>query len=233
MAKIKWDETGTKFFEMGVRKGVLFPCTGTGGSYGAGVPWNGLTGVTETPGGADETKLYADDIVYGSVRATETLGGTIEAYTYPDEWMVCDGSAFVNDSKKTPIKGVTIGQQKRVAFGLSYVTQIDNDQHIEGYKLHLIWNATASPSDRSYTTVGDSPEAMAFSWEFSTTATPIESYKAGATTSLITIDTTKLTEAQKTILATLENKLYGTESEEPTMPTPDEVIAMFTAAPHA
>lgn len=230
MAKIAWDKAGTKYFEMGVRKGVLYPCTGANGAYGTGVPWNGLTGVTETPGGADETKLYADDIVYGSVRAAETLGGTIEAYTYPDEWATCDGSTFVNDSKSNAIKGVTIGQQKRTPFGLAFVTQIDNDQHVEGYKLHLIWNATASPSDRSYTTIGDSQDAINLSWEFSTTATPIDNFKAGATTSLITIDTTKLTETQKTILTTLEDKLYGTDETEPELPTPDEVIAMFAAA---
>lgn len=228
MSKIVWDENGSRYFESGVRKCVLYPKNGSNGGYGKGVAWNGITGITETPSGADETKLYADDIVYGSVRSKETLGGTIEAYMYPDEFAVCDGSGHPG-KENALVTAVSIGQQKRIPFGLSYVTQIDNDEHIEGYKLHILWDATVSPSDRAYTTISDSQEAIKFSWEFSTNPVKIDGYKDGATTSIITIDTTKLTEQQKTILKTLEAKLYGSENDEPTLITPDEVISMFAA----
>lgn len=226
MSRIKWDENGSRFFESGVRKCVLFPKNGTDGGYTSGVAWNGITGITETPSGAEETKLYADDIVYGSVRSKETLGGTIEAYTYPDEFAVCDGSGHPGEEGAL-VTGVSIGQQKRVPFGMTYVTQIDNDENVGGYKLHLLWDITVSPSDRAYTTISDTREPIKFSWEFSTNPVKIDSYKDGATTSLITIDTTKLNPEQIAILNTLEDKLYGTEAEEPTFITPDEVISMF------
>lgn len=227
MAKITWDQTGDRLYETGDKMGVLYPgftpAKGeTPAKYGTGVAWNGLTAVTESPSGAEETALYADDIKYLSLRSAEEFGFTIEAYTYPDEWAECDGSASV-------AAGVVIGQQKRKMFGFCYRTVLGNDVdgNDHGYKLHLIYGATASPSERGYATVNDSPEAITFSWECSTNPVEVAGHKPIAT---ITIDSTK---AEAETLAKLEEKLYGTEGSgantgtDPQLPLPAEVIAMF------
>ena len=197
MAKIVWDETGKRFFETGVDHGVLYPIQ-TGGVYNKGVPWNGLTGATESPSGAEATDLYADNIKYLSMRSAETFGATVEAYTYHDEFAECDGSANLVD-------GVVIGQQSRKIFGLSYRTQVGNDVDGQdhGYKLHLIYGATASPSEKAYATINDSPEAITFSWELSTTPVNVTGFKPTAS---VTIDSTK---ADPTCLKKLEDILYG------------------------
>ena len=217
MSRLVWDATGEHFYETGVRMGVLYP-QAAGGNYPNGVAWNGLTAVTESPSGADANPLYADDIKYLELRAAEEFGGTIEAYTYPDEWGPCDGSASV-------ATGVTIGQQPRTPFGLCYRTVLGNDTERDdhGYKLHLIYNATASPSERAYQTINDSPEAITFSWEFTTTPVNVTGHKP---TACITIDSTKV---DSTKLKTLEDALYGPETGEGTahLPTPDQVIGML------
>jgi len=218
MSRLVWDATGEHFYETGVRMGVLYP-QAAGGNYPNGVAWNGLTAVTESPSGADANPLYADDIKYLELRAAEEFGGTIEAYTYPDEWAPCDGSASV-------VTGVTIGQQPRTPFGLCYRTVLGNDTERDdhGYKLHLIYNATASPSERAYQTINDSPEAITFSWEFTTTPVNVTGHKP---TACITIDSTKV---DSTKLKTLEDALYGPETGEGTahLPTPDQVIGMLS-----
>ena len=215
MPKITWDGTGERFFEMGDKKGVLYPSDGKGG-YEAGVAWNGLTAVTESPDGAEATDLWADDIKYGTMRSAETFKFTIEAYTYPEEFYECDGTA-------TPAEGVYVGQQKRKPFGFSYVSTVGNDEDSElGYKLHLIYNATASPSEKSYATINDSPEAITFSWECDTSPVAVTNYKP---TSEITIDSTKVDAAK---LKSLEDTLYGSgTSRTSKLPSPDEVLAMF------
>lgn len=219
MAKLEWDKTGSRYYETGTSHGVLYPQK-PDGTYSKGVVWNGLTGVTENPSGAEETALYADDIKYASLRSAEEFGYTIEAYTYPEEFAECDGSAVISP-------GVYIGQQSRSPFGFSYRTVIGNDTASEsddGYKLHIIYNSTASPSEKAYSTINDSPDAITFSWECSTTPVPVEGYKPSAT---ITIDSTKV---EKTKLKKLEDKLYGTTSEEATLPSIDEVISILKAS---
>ena len=217
MAKLVWDNTGDRLYETGVKQGVLY--IPTEGVYSKGVAWNGLTAVTESPSGAEATALYADDIKYLSLTSTEEFGCTIEAYTYPPEFGACDGSAEL-------VKGVTIGQQKRSTFGLCYRTTIGNDVdgNDHGYKLHLIYGCVASPSEKAYATINDSPEAITFSWEVTTT--PVNVTGARPTAS-ITIDSTKCDAAK---LAALEAKLYGGESTEPQLPLPDEIKALMTAA---
>lgn len=217
MAKLVWDKTGERLYETGVSHGVLYVQDSTG-AYPAGVAWNGLTAVTESPSGAEATPLYADDIKYLELRSAEEFGATIEAYTYPKEFEACDGSAELAE-------GVTIGQQDRKAFGLCYRTIVGNDvkKNDLGYKLHLIYGATASPSEKGYQTVNDSPEAITFSWEVTTTPINVDGFKP---TSSLTIDSTKVDETK---LAALEAKLYGTESAEATLPTPDEVAAIFAS----
>lgn len=217
MAKLVWDKTGERLYETGVSHGVLYVQDSTG-AYPAGVAWNGLTAVTESPSGAEATPLYADDIKYLELRSAEEFGATIEAYTYPKEFEACDGSAELAE-------GVTIGQQDRQTFGLCYRTIVGNDvkKNDLGYKLHLIYGATASPSEKGYQTVNDSPEAITFSWEVTTTPINVDGFKP---TSSLTIDSTKV---DKSKLGTLEEKLYGTESAEATLPTPDEVAAIFKA----
>lgn len=224
MAKIVWDKTGERFYETGVDHGVLYPVQ-TGGLYNKGVAWNGLTSVSESPSGAESTAIYADNIKYLNLLSAEEFGATIEAYTYPDEFAECDGSA-------TPTPGLTIGQQSRKTFGLCYRTMIGNDvdgqEH--GYKLHLIYGCQASPSEKGYQTINDSPEAITFSWEITTTPVNVTGYKA---TACLTIDSTKV---DSTKLAALEEVLYGKDgSPEPTtggvdprLPLPDEVIEMLT-----
>lgn len=215
MAKLVWDESGKRIYETGVQKGVLY-VQNESGTYPKGVAWNGLTAVTESPSGAEATPLYADDIKYLELRSAEEFGATIEAYTYPEEFEACDGSASL-------AKGVSIGQQDRKAFGLCYRTVVGNDVqgNSHGYKLHLIYGAVASPSEKAYATVNDSPEAVTFSWEITTTPVEIEGFKPTAS---ITIDSTKV---NATKLAELEKKLYGDTSTEAQLPLPSEVKNIF------
>ena len=217
MSKLTWDASGERLYETGVKQGVLYVMDSN--IYGNGVAWNGLTAITESPSGAESTPLYADDIKYLDLRSTEEFGATIEAYTYPDEFAACDGSASLAD-------GVSIGQQARKMFGLCYRTTVGNDTDgtDHGYKLHLIYGATASPSEKAYETINDSPEAITFSWEITTTPVSVTGFKPTAS---ITIDSTK---ADPTCLAALEEKLYGGESTEPTLPLPDEVKTIMTKA---
>lgn len=197
--KLVWDQVGERLYETGTKKGVLF-VQNNDGSYAKGVAWNGLTAVTESPSGAEATDLYADDMKYLSLRSAEEFGGTIEAYTYPDEWGQCDGTG-------TPVTGIHLGQQARKSFGMCYRTAIGNDTSGSdfGYKLHLVYGATASVSERAYATINDSPEAITFSWEFTTVPVEVEGWKP---TALLTVDSTKV---DATKLAQLEAMLYGTE----------------------
>jgi len=216
MTVLQWDQSGERLYETGVEKGVLY--LPVGGVYDNGYAWNGLTTVTESPSGAEPTPLYADNIKYLNLVSVEEFGGTIEAYTYPDEFAECDGTA-------TPEAGVSVGQQSRRSFGLSYRTKIGNDESNDyGYKLHLVYSALAAPSEKAYATVNDSPEAITFSWEFSTTAVAVTDLKP---TSVITIDSTKVNPAN---LATLEDALYGTVGTDPRLPLPDEVVTMFAGS---
>ena len=217
MAKLVFDESGKRFYETGVSKGVLY-VQDANGAYPLGVAWNGLTAVNEAPSGAEATPLYADDIKYLELRSAEEFGATIEAYTYPDEFEQCDGSAEIAE-------GVVIGQQARKSFGLCYRTIVGNDVQGNdlGYKLHLIYGATAAPSEKAYSTVNDSPEAVTFSWEVTCTPVDVEGFKPTAT---VVIDSRKV-DAEK--LAALEAKLYGSESEEPQLPLPAEIANMFKA----
>lgn len=216
MSRLTWDDTGKRLYETGVKQGVLYPIQ-AGGTYDKGVAWNGLTAVTESPSGAEATALYADDIKYLSLYSAEEFGATIEAYTYPDEFMECDGSASLAD-------GVTIGQQDRKVFGLCYRTTVGNDVdgNEHGYKLHLIYGAKASPSEKAYASINDSPEAITFSWEVTTTPVNVTDMKPTAS---ITIDSTQ---ADPTCLAKLEDVLYGSEEEEARLPLPDEVKTLMT-----
>ena len=218
MAKLAWDNIGERLYETGVKQGVLYPM-GSTGAYDKGVAWNGLTAVTESPSGAEATPLYADDIKYLNLMSTEEFGGTIEAYTYPTEFEECDGSASL-------VAGVVIGQQPRKTFGLCYRTTLGNDieNNDYGYKLHLVYGALASPSEKAYATINDSPEAITFSWEFSTTPVNVTGHKP--TASLI-IDSTKV---DATKLAALEEILYGSESVEARLPLPNEVMELFGPA---
>lgn len=216
MAKLQWDQTGERMYETGVSKGVLYPQDK--GAYPKGVAWNGLTAVTESPSGAEATPLYADNIKYLNLMSAEEFGATVEAYMYPDEFSVCNGEAALAD-------GVSVGQQKRTPFGLSYQTKIGNDLDPEaGYKIHIIYGALAAPSEKAYATVNDSPEAITFSWELTTTPVEVEGLKPTAS---ITIDSTKV-DAEK--LAAFEAILYGSEAEEAKLPLPNEVAALFTTA---
>ncbi len=217
MSKLVWDKTGERLYETGVKQGVLYVQDSTG-AYPKGVAWNGLTTVTESPSGAEATALYADDIKYLNLMSTEELGGTIEAYTYPDEWAECDGSAAI-------ATGVYIGQQPRKTFGMCYRTTLGNDveNNAYGYKLHLVYGALAAPSEKAYATINDSPEAITFSWEFSTTPVNVEGFKPTAN---IVIDSTKV-EPEK--LAALEAVLYGDTETEARLPLPDEVVKILAA----
>jgi hypothetical protein len=211
MAKIVWDESGKRLYETGVKNGVLYIQDETG-AYAKGVAWNGLTAVTESPSGAEATPLYADDIKYLELFSAEEFGATIEAYTYPEEFEACDGSASLGT-------GVTIGQQDRKTFGLCYRTVLGNDvkSNEYGYKLHLIYGAKAAPSEKGYQTINDSPEAITFSWEVTTTPVNVAGFKPTAS---VTIDSTKIDDAK---LKTIEDMLYGTESVEAKLPLPDEL----------
>ena len=218
MSKITWDATGERFYENGVDHCVVYPQEAN--AYGEGVAWNGITGITMSPDGAEPTELYADNIKYAELRSAETLGLTIEAYTYPDVVANADGTA-------EPATGVRIGQQKRKAIGLCYRTNIGNDTMTEeddGYKLHLVYGVVLSPSEKAYETENESPDAITFSWEATTNPVTVEGYKPIAD---IVIDSTK---ADKTKLKALEDKLYGTENASATLPMPSEVISMMKAA---
>lgn len=225
MSKLKWDETGKRFYETGVRNGVLYVMDDTG-AYPAGVPWNGLTSVTESPSGAEPTPLYADDAKYLTLMSAEEFGASIEAYTYPDEFAACDGSASIGT-------GVTIGQQSRKTFGLCYRTTVGNDIEGEafGYKLHIIYGALASPSEKAYQTINDSPEAITFSWEVSTTPVAVTGFKPTAS---LVIDSTKVATGK---MAALEEILYGKDATtDPVaaavaarLPLPDEIMTILAA----
>ena len=217
MPKLTWDNTGERIFETGVKQGVLYPIQ-SDGKYTKGVAWNGRTAVTESPSGAEATALYADDIKYVNLLSNEEFGATIEAYTYPDEFAECDGSAEL-------ATGVMIGQQKRKIFGLCYRTTIGNDVEGNdyGYKLHLVYGCLAAPSEKGYSTINDNPDAITFSWEVSTTPVNVEGFKP---TSQITIDSTK---ADPTKLAALEAVLYGGAETEAKLPLPDEVATLMSA----
>lgn len=216
--KLVWDQTNERLYETGVKMGVVYP-QATGGTYPMGVAWNGLTAVTESPSGAEATALYADDTKYLNLMSAEEFAATIEAYTYPDEFAECDGSAEL-------AKGVAIGQQKRKAFGLCYRTVLGNDVdgNDYGYKLHIIYGAMAAPSEKAYATINDSPEAITFSWELSTTPVSVDGFKPTAS---ITIDSTK---ADPTKLEALEKILYGSEEAEARLPLPNEIATLMAAS---
>lgn len=219
MARIEWDKAGEHTYETGVDHVVLYPYNKSTSKYDNGVAWNGITGVTESPSGAEATSLYADNIKYLNLISAEDFGATIEGYTYPDEFAECDGSAEV-------IPGVMIAQQDRKTFGLSYRTQIGNDTDGQnhGYLLHLVYGCLAQPSQRTYNTINESPEANTFSWEVKTTPVNVT---GGKPTAVVRIDSTKV---DSTKLKALEDKLYGSASAEAELPTPDEVIALLKAA---
>lgn len=218
MAKLVFDAVGKKVYEAGVDQGVLY-VMGSEGTYGTGVPWNGLTQVTESPSGAEATPLYAGNNKYLNLYSAEEFGATIEAYTYPDEFEACDGSAEI-------ATGVTVGQQSRTAFGLSYRTKLGNDTLSDqyGYKIHIIYGAMAAPSEKAYQTINDSPEAITFSWELTTTPVSVDGLKPTAS---IVINSTKLDAAK---LQSLEDILYGTDLEDPRLPLPSEIATICNAA---
>lgn len=218
MSKIVWDNVGERLYETGVRNGVLY-VQDSSGTYPKGVAWNGLTAVTESPSGAEASPMYADDIKYLNLISAEEFGATIEAYMYPDEFKECNGEA-------TLVKGITIGQQKRKTFGFCYRTVVGNDVDGEdfGYKIHLIYGATAAPSEKAYATINDSPEAITFSWEVTTTPVTVEGYKPTAS---LTIDSTQVTPEQ---LAAIEAILYGTEDAEARLPLPSEILTIVQPA---
>lgn len=216
MSKLAWDETGKRFYEAGADRGVLYKYNSKLSNYGEGVAWSGLTNVSQSPSGAESSPMYADNIKYANLKSNEDFGGTIEAYTYPDEFAECDGSAEI-------APGVNIGQQNRTKFGFSYRTKIGNDvDGIEhGYKIHLVYGAEANPSEKSYATINESPEAITLSWEFSTTPVNVSGFKP---TSHVEIDSTKTT-AEK--IKALEDILYGTEEVAARLPLPDEVATLM------
>lgn len=222
--KLVWDKTGEHFYETGVKNGVLYPMSANG-TYPKGVAWNGLTAITESPSGAEATALYADDIKYLNLMSNEEFGATVEAYTYPDEFAECDGSASLTE-------GVYISQQARKTFGLCYRTTLGNDAkgNDYGYKLHIIYGAMASPSEKAYSTINDSPDAITFSWELSTTPVAVANFKPTAS---LTIDSTKVNAAK---LTALEEILYGkdgtgedhtTGAVDPRLPLPDEIATLM------
>lgn len=222
MAKLVWDKAGEHIYETGVSKGVLYVMSDTPGTYEKGVAWNGLSSVSESPTGAEVSAIYADNIKYLNLMSREEFEGSIEAYTYPDEFMACDGSASPEGAA-----GLVIGQQNRKTFAFCYQTKVGNDLNPEaGYKIHIIYGALASPSERSYETVNDSPEAMTFSWDITTTPVAVTGFKP---TAHIELDSTKIS-AEK--LAKVEAKLYGTDEPtgEPTLLMPDEIVALLKAA---
>lgn len=219
--KLEWDASGQKTYETGVDHGVLYRRTASTGKYDKASVWNGLTSITESPSGAEANPQYADNIKYLNLISAEDFGGTIEAFTYPDDFAYCDGSAEL-------APGIMVGQQNREVFGLSYRTKVGNDVVGQdyGYKLHLVYGCQASVSERAYSTINDSPEANTFSWEFTTTPVNVKDLKP---TAIVTVDTTKLDENGKSKLKELEDILYGTEESEAYLPLPDEVKEIFAA----
>lgn len=215
MVALAWDQVGDRLYETGVDRGVLYPTDG--GVYQDGVAWNGLTTVTESPSGAEATPLYADNIKYLNLLSVEEFGGTIEAFTYPDEFGECDGTADL-------APGVKAGQQARKSFGLCYRTRVGNDTDASdyGYKLHLVYGALASPSEKAFATINDTPEAITFSWEFTTTPVAVTGLKP---TAVLTIDSTQVSASD---LEDLEEILYGTGATDARLPLPDEVAALFS-----
>ena len=216
MPKLEWDKSGEKLYETGVKNCALYVFRNN--AYDKGIAWNGITGITESPSGAEASPLYADDIKYLNLISNEDFGATLEAYTYPKEFEECDGTAEIS-------KGVSIGQQNRKTFGLVYKTTLGNDVdgNSHGYKIHVIYGCLAAPSEKAYASINDSPEAITFSWELSTTPVEVEGFKP---TSTITIDSTKI-EAEK--LKKLEDKLYGSETGEATLLLPNEIMALLSA----
>ena len=216
LAKLVFNDIGERLFETGVKNGVLYVADDEG-YYQKGVVWNGLLSVTESPSGAETTPLYADDVKYVVLYAAEEFGATVEAYTYPEEFEQCDGSASLTD-------GITIGQQPRRSFGMCYKTSVGNDVEGQdhGYKIHIIYGAKAAPSEKSYSTINDSPEAVTFSWELSTVPVPVEGHNPTAT---IVIDSTKV---KKSLLEALENILYGTDTEDAYLPMPRDIMVLIT-----
>ena len=216
--RLVWDAVGERLFETGVKQCVLYPIDKISGTYNKGVAWNGVTSVSESPSGAEATDLYADDAKYLSLLSAETFGCTVEAYTYPEEFEACDGTAQL-----TP--GVTIGQQARSVFGLCYRTTVGNDVdgNDHGYKLHIIYGCKATPSEKSYSSINDSPEAITFSWTVNTTPVSVEGFKPTAS---LVIDSTKVDKAK---LSKLEDVLYGSESADPRLPLPNEIVTILTA----
>ena len=219
---LTWNNEGERFYETGVKKTVLYLKENKNAEqkpYAKGVAWNGVTSISESPSGAEATALYADDIKYLNLLSNEEFAASIEAYTYPDEFAECDGSAEL-------AAGVTVGQQPRKQFGLCYRTAVGNDVDgtEKGYKLHLIYNCLAAPTEKSYATINDSPEAITFSWDISTTPVEVPGHKP---TAVVTIDSTKLDETGKTKLTALEDILYGKDTTEPRLPLPDEIATLF------
>lgn len=226
MAVLTWDQSGQRLYETGISNVVLFPMEDDG-TYGKGVAWNGVTNFTESPSGAEDTALYADNIKYLNLKSTEEFGATLEAYTYPDAFKQCDGSAEL-------LAGVSIGQQKRRNFGLCYKTLVGNDATGTdyGYKLHFVYGASASPSEVTYDTVNDSPDAQSFSWEISTVPVEVGTINGVAyrPTATVVVDSTKFTtEPQKAKLKALLDKVYGTASAESELPTPNEIYTLLTS----
>ena len=212
--KLVWDNVGERFYETGVKNCALY-LQNTDGSYPKGVAWNGISAINESPSGAEASPIYADDTKYLNLISNEELSASIEAYTYPDEFAECDGSAEI-------ATGITIGQQPRKAFGLAYKTTLGNDivGNEYGYKLHLLYGCKAAPSEKAYSTINDSPEAITFSWEISTTPVNVKGFKP---TSNLTIDSSKVAPEK---LAALEAILFGSESAEARLPLPDEIITL-------
>lgn len=221
MAALTWDDAGKRLYETGIDRAVLYIPTTTSGvtAYSKGVAWNGLTGVTESPSGAEATSLYANNAKYLNLYSAEDLGITINAYTYPEEFEECDGSVELGD-------GLSIGQQNRKTFGLTYRTLVGNDTDGQdhGYKIHIVYGLTASPSEKEYASINDSPKEVDFSWECTSTPVSVTGHKP---TSLVIIDSTKATAAQ---IKAIEDKLYGTASEEASLPLPDEIATIMSGA---
>lgn len=217
--KITWDAIGERIYETGVDRGVLYPKGSGEAPYSLGVPWNGLVSVNEKPTGAESEKKYADNIAYLNLMSAEQFEATIEAFTYPDEFAACDGSTEI-------VEGISVGQQKRNTFGISYRTKIGNDENGDeyGYKIHLIYGATASPTDKQYETINETPDAITFSWDITTIPVKIPGFKPAAS---VTVDSTKVSEAD---LTALEDILYGSELEDPRLPLPEELITLFQSA---
>lgn len=223
MAKLVWDKLSERIYETGVKNGVLYVYKN--GKYASGVAWNGLVSVTESPSGAEATPLYADDIKYLNLMSVEEFGATIEAYTYPEAFAECNGEKTLG----ADMAGVYVGQQTRATFGMAYKTAVGNaeDGTDYGYKLHLIYGALAAPSEKAYSSINDSPEAMTFSWEITTTPVEITKVSGLKPTAYVVIDSTKVGEG---VMAKIEAKLFGTESDEPTLVTPDEIYDLLKAA---